>query len=109
MIYIFKHESMINTSCTSKEWVEQLSKTILFLKAVSDETRLQIICFLKKDTKCVCDIVAFLDLPQNLVSHHLKTLKQQNIVSSEKQWLKVYYTLNYETINQNISFFNSLI
>ena len=99
----------MNNSCTSKKGIAQISKTIFFLKAISDENRLQIICFLKTDTKCVCEIVKFLNLPQNLVSHHLKILKQQNIVFSEKQWLNIFYSLNHDTIKQNISFFNSFI
>jgi ArsR family transcriptional regulator len=46
-----------------------------FLKTVSEENRLKILCFLKSGEKCVYEIEQFLHLPQNLVSHHLKKLK----------------------------------
>ncbi len=80
-----------------------------FLKAASDENRLKIICFLKDaGEKCVCDIVRFLELPQNLVSHHLRVLREQNIVNAKKDGLKVLYSLNKENISKIINFFNIL-
>jgi predicted transcriptional regulator len=62
-----------------------INGVIPFLKSISDENRLKIICFLKKEEKCVCDIVEFMQLPQNLVSHHLKKLRDENIVISKKE------------------------
>lgn len=52
-----------------------IGESIPFLKTVSEENRLKILCFLKSGEKCVCEIEEFLHLPQNLVSHHLKKLK----------------------------------
>ncbi len=87
---------------------KQLSKNLLLLKTLSDENRLKIICFLKTGEKCVCEIVDFLELPQNLVSHHLKILRDQNIVSTKKQGLKIIYSLNTAWLPTIIKFFNSL-
>lgn len=64
----------MKNKCISLEKKKDLSKQVDFLKALSDENRLHILCFLRKGEKCVCEIVGFLDLPQNLVSHHLKVL-----------------------------------
>jgi len=95
--------------CKTNQSTKQLSETVLFLKAVSDENRLKIICFLKGGTKCVCEIVDFLDLPQNLVSHHLKVLRNQKILTAKKEGLKVFYSINDKNISNVISFFNFLI
>ncbi len=95
--------------CKTNQSTKQLSKTVLFLKAVSDENRLKIICFLKNSEKCVCEIVDFLKLPQNLVSHHLKILRNQNILKTRKDGLKVFYSINEKNISNIINFFNFLI
>jgi len=65
-----------------------------FLQIISDENRLRIICFLQPGEKCVCEIWQFLDLPQNLISHHLKVLRDFNLLSSRKDGLKVFYSIN---------------
>ncbi len=95
--------------CKTNQSTKQLSKTVLFLKAVSDENRLKIICFLKNSEKCVCEIVDFLELPQNLVSHHLKILRNQNILKTRKDGLKVFYSINKKNISNIVNFFNFLI
>jgi len=95
--------------CKTNQSTEQLSETVLFLKAVSDENRLKIICFLKNSEKCVCEIVDFLELQQNLVSHHLKILRNQNILKTRKDGLKVFYSINNQNIEGIINFFIFLI
>jgi len=95
--------------CKSNQSTKQLSKTVSFLKAVSENNRLKIICLLKSGEKCVCEIVEFLELPQNLVSHHLKVLREQNIVKSRKVGLKVFYSIKKKEVVDNLKFFNSLI
>ncbi len=92
--------------CKSNQSTKKLSKTVLFLKAVSDENRLKIICFLKNNEKCVCEIVDFLELPQNLVSHHLKVLRNQNILKTRKVGLKIFYSINKKNILNIVKFFN---
>ena len=95
--------------CKTNQSTKQLFETVLFLKAVSDENRLKIICFLKAGEKCVCEIVDFLKLPQNLVSHHLKVLRNQNILIARKDGLNFFYSINEKNISNIINFFNFLI
>ena len=44
------------------------------LKALAEETRLHLIAYLAERERCVCEIGEDLDLPQSLLSFHLKTL-----------------------------------
>ena len=96
-------------SCQTNQSTEQFLEIILFLKAVSDENRLKIICFLKKGEKCVCEIVDFLKLPQNLISHHLKVLREQKIVIARKEGLSVFYSLNKKYIMKRSKDLSNLI
>jgi len=77
--------------------IENLAKA---LKKISEPNRLKILCLLKDEEKCVCDIWQCLKLPQNLVSHHLKVLKDLNLISSKKVGLKVFYRLNQKVVKK---------
>lgn len=73
---------------------------IKFLKIIADKNRLQIICMLNKGERCVCEIWQNLDLPQNLISHHLKVLKDFKLLKSRKDRTKVIYSINKKTVNK---------
>ncbi len=69
-------------------------KVVEFLKVVAEENRLKIIEFLQKKDHCVCEISQYFNLPQNLVSHHLKVMKNINLLTSKRVGQKTYYSLN---------------
>jgi len=79
--------------CGGKRNAKELADTVDFLKVIAEANRLKILCMLRTGEKCVCDIWKFLDLPQNLVSHHLKVLKDSKLIESRKDGLKVFYSL----------------
>ena len=94
-------ENHMNFDCgKTKKAKNNLEQTVSFLKVVSEENRLKILCILQKQEMCVCDIWQYLDLPQNLVSHHLKVLKNFKLVDSRKESTKVIYSINQKNINK---------
>ncbi len=95
--------------CISSEKKLNLIKEINFIKAISDETRLHILSYLKNQERCVCEITSFLGLPQNLVSHHLKVLWEYGLVEKRKDGLKVFYKNNHSFIKNNIKLLEKLI
>ena len=64
------------------------------LKALSDNTRLDIVLFIASGEKCVCDIFKHLNLPQNLISHHLAVLRKNELIINRKEGKWVHYSLN---------------
>lgn len=70
------------------------------LKILSDENRLKILWHLKGGTCCVCQLQAHLHIPLNLLSHHLKVLKDAGFVTSQKRGRWMDYTLHPERIQQ---------
>ena len=64
-----------------------------FLKCIGDPTRLQILKFLATGEKCVCEIIDAIGKEQSLISHHLKALKECNIVFSTPKAKRIYYRL----------------
>lgn len=82
--------------CNKREHVTE-SVTDLF-KVLADRTRLEILFALEVDSMCVSQIVDLLGFSQSLVSHQLKVLRDNNIVTTNRQGNKIYYTLADEHI-----------
>jgi len=95
--------------CEGKNLAVNLSRIADFLKIIGEENRLKILCLLKDGEKCVCDIWQYLGLAQNLVSHHLKVLKDFGLVSSRQEGLKVIYSLNKKVVKKYLELLNNFL
>ena len=73
-----------------------------FLKIIAEENRLKTLRLLKDGKKCVSEIWQYLQIPQNLASHHLRILKTSGLISSQKEGLRVFYYLNRRTLRKNV-------
>lgn len=67
-------------------------------KALGDPTRLRILAVLADGTHCVCEIQEVVDVPGNLLSHHLKVLREAGLIEGAKRGRWIDYTLNAATI-----------
>lgn len=74
---------------------------LTFTKTIGDSTRLRILNHLKKEC-CVGELWQKLGLRQNLVSHHLKVLRDAKLIIPEKRGLKVVYRLDKESLANNL-------
>jgi len=69
----------------------------LCLKALGDPKRLQLLALIQNGTQCNCEFSASLELQPNLISHHLRILKEAGLVTIERDPLDsrwIYYTIN---------------
>jgi len=81
--------------------ISNLDEIAEVLKVLSVPYRLQIVCLLdKNDELCVCDIVKYLGIKQNLVSHHLGMLKRIQLIWSKRNGLNQIYFLNESKYNK---------
>lgn len=63
-------------------------------KALADPTRLTIaLALAAADELCVCDIAWISERAENLVSHHLRALRNAGLVSSRRDGKMVIYAL----------------
>jgi ArsR family transcriptional regulator, lead/cadmium/zinc/bismuth-responsive transcriptional repressor len=66
-------------------------------RALADPTRLMLAAALSKtDELCVCDLAWIAERSQNLVSHHLRTLRSEGLVRSRRAGKMVMYALTEE-------------
>ena len=73
-----------------------------WLKIIGEPNRLRIINLLMGGVQCNCEIGDRLGMTPNLISHHLKVLREEDLVNVERdpadsRWL--YYTLNVEKLD----------
>jgi DNA-binding transcriptional ArsR family regulator len=64
-----------------------------FLRCIGEPTRLRILRLLVEGERCVGELAGVLDKEQSLTSHHLKALRDCNIVKERQEAQKVYYKL----------------
>jgi ArsR family transcriptional regulator len=101
---------MTNKCCekNSKE-LKEILKLKEFLKIISDTNRLRILCLLTKKELCVCEIFEVLQLPQNLVSHHLAKLEKMSLLKKRKEGTFIIYSINRKATKQYKVLFNQII
>ncbi len=69
-------------------------------RALADEKRLSILELLRGGERCVCELTAALELKQSLLSFHLKTLKEAELVTDRRDGRWVYYSLAPEALEE---------
>nr|MBF0223175.1 winged helix-turn-helix transcriptional regulator [Desulfobulbaceae bacterium] len=62
-------------------------------KALAEPIRLRILALLIDEERCVCDLMAVLELPQSTISRHLAYLKNAGWVEGERRGVWMYYAL----------------
>ena len=61
--------------------------------ALGDETRIKIVKLLSEGEQNVEDLTRLLDVAQPTISHHLRVLRENGLVQSEKRGRCIYYSL----------------
>lgn len=78
----------------------KIKLTADILKALADERRLQIIDLLSCGKMCVCKLTENLDISQPNISHHLKVLKNADLIVGTKRGKWIDYELNQEKLKE---------
>ena len=92
------HEDVVTFVRDGLSDEEVIKRTAELFKAVSDPTRLRIINALILSEMCVCDIATLLSMTQPAISHHLKILRQMQLVKYRREGKIVYYQLDDEHV-----------
>ena len=78
-----------------------LEQAAVFFKALADSNRLRIFNTLMQGDTCNCELIEQLGLAANLLSHHLRILRQAGLITSRRdavdgRW--IYYTADREAV-----------
>lgn len=77
-------------------------------KALSDDTRREIIALLKDGKLSAGEIVSHFESTNATISHHLSILKKAGLISDEKLGKYIYYELETSVIDEIIGWISSL-
>lgn len=75
-----------------------LQDTAAQFRALADPTRLRILEIVAGGERCVCDLVEQIDVPQPLLSHHLRILRDAGFLTHRKEGRWSYYALDRERL-----------
>jgi ArsR family transcriptional regulator len=81
---------------------EELDTVARMVRSLGDPNRLRIIMVLTMECQSVSAIVAETGLPQPLVSHHLRVLREQGLVRPERRGAYIFYCLSDEAIGEAV-------
>src|SRR5438128_12533530 len=76
--------------------------------ALSDPIRVEVVSMLLDGERCVCDLMADLDLQQSRLSWHLKTLSDAGIISGRREGRWNYYSLKPDALAEARSILDAL-
>ena len=82
---------------------ERLRETIGLIKAIADPNRLRILDTLMQGDSCNCELNDRLGLPPNLLSHHLRVLREAGLITSRRDAMDgrwIYYAVDKEVVAQ---------
>jgi DNA-binding transcriptional ArsR family regulator len=92
---------MVITQNTLQIDTSGLRKAALFYRAVNNKLRQQILLLLHKEKSMdVTSIYVTLHLEQSVCSQHLAVLRKAQLVAAKKVGKNVYYTVNYQKLDQ---------
>lgn len=79
----------------------ELKKASLTFRAINNKVRLNIIRLLhQKERLAVTEIYKRLKLVQAAASQHLAILRKVNLVQAQKEGKRVFYSVNYDKLNE---------
>ncbi|MBU2710753.1 ArsR/SmtB family transcription factor [Zooshikella harenae] len=102
---------MTSPTCTTvnpDHMRENARTAVNFLKAISNENRLMILCYLGEREFSVSQLNDCLDLSQSALSQHLAVLRKDGLVTTRKEAQTVYYSLASEEAKELISLLHKL-
>lgn len=77
------------------------------LKAMSNENRLIILCYLGEKEMSVSELNSVIDLSQSSLSQHLARLRKDGLVKTRRESQTIYYTIAHPSIEKLITFLHS--
>jgi ArsR family transcriptional regulator, lead/cadmium/zinc/bismuth-responsive transcriptional repressor len=73
---------------------QELARMAQVYKLLGDPSRLKIVLALRRQEMCVCDLAALGGISESAVSRQLRSLKDLDLVRSQRDGQVIYYSLD---------------
>lgn len=84
------------------------SNYAVFMKALSDETRVKIYNMLAQGELCACKILEEFNITQPTLSYHMKIMSDSGLINSRRDGIWMKYSINSDKLQAIIEMFNGL-
>ncbi|ETX11754.1 ArsR family transcriptional regulator [Marinomonas ushuaiensis DSM 15871] len=99
---------MNDKALTMEDMLKQSSLAATFLKALSNENRLMILCYLLDKELSVTALNEKLPLSQSALSQHLALLRKDGLVKTRRESQTIFYSLGDARVKTLIQTLHSL-
>ena len=82
------------------DWNSACEEQAKLVSVLLEPQRIKILRLLRGGELCVCNIEHALGIPQNLVSHHLRVLREAGLVSARREGQFVHYSRVEDRLHQ---------
>ncbi|MGN0819546.1 MAG: ArsR/SmtB family transcription factor [Christensenellaceae bacterium] len=82
----------------------QSNEILKIIKALGEETRLQIFEELRGGKLCACKLLERFNISQPTLSHHMRILCESGLVIAKKDWKRTYYSIDCGKLNEVIKY-----
>lgn len=96
-------------SAGTSDWCTACEGKAHLVAILAEPQRLRILHLLRGGERCVCEIERSLEIPQNLVSHHLKVLREAGLVTASRQGQFVHYARVEDRIREAVHDLEELV
>jgi ArsR family transcriptional regulator len=86
----------------------KFSKYALYMKALSDETRVRIFDMISGGELCACRILEEFNITQPTLSYHMKILCDSGLVNGRRDGVWMKYSINRDSLAQVRKFFDGI-
>ena len=90
-------------------YMDELTRLTSFFQILGDISRLKIIKFVSNEECSVNEIVQATKLSQPLVSHHLKVMRDNQILETKRSGPFIYYRLKDKRLLQALGLFSEMV
>jgi ArsR family transcriptional regulator, lead/cadmium/zinc/bismuth-responsive transcriptional repressor len=97
------HPESVQRALDAQPSGENLTNATSLLKAIADPTRFRLLHALSSGELCVCDLAAVLGMNESAISHQLRVLREQHLVTPRKDGRIVYYRLADKHVTELLS------
>lgn len=82
---------------------ENSKKAADFVKILSNQSRLIVLCSLIEKPMCVNDLVKITEISQSALSQHLAKMSQENMVVGQKRGNQIFYSVSDKNVKKIIN------
>jgi ArsR family transcriptional regulator len=82
-----------SSNMTDSSHVELSAESVAVLQAVADPVRWAVLSMLADEPRCVCKLQEQIPIAGNLLSYHLKTLREAGLVTTSRRGRWIDYAL----------------